>query len=70
MAKEGFEEVLKMSGGDFFTKFWLFYDAFIYGKTMEIIGNQTEALRGYKECIKANSYTDLAKRVKEKIISL
>lgn len=62
LSKKAFSNLLKKSKGDMITKLWLFYDSFIYAKTMELIDNKDEAIRGYKECIKANPYTDLAKR--------
>ena len=64
IAKEYYVKLLKSSNIDFETKFWFFYDSFIYGKTMEIIGNKKEAIRGYRECIKANPFTNLAKRAR------
>lgn len=67
---ESFDNLIKISKGDFDTKLWLFYDAFIYGKTMELLDDKMEALRGYKLCIKANSYTDLAKRASARIKTL
>ncbi len=67
MAKEGYKELLIMNKGDFFTRLWFFYDMFIYGKTNELLGNKTEAINGYKECIKANPHTNLAKRAKERL---
>lgn len=62
LAKPAFENVLKLAKGDFDTRLWLFYDAYIYGKTMAICGNKEEARRGYRVCIQANPYTDLSKR--------
>jgi len=62
LAKPAFETLLKLAKGDFETKLWLFYDAYIYGKTMELCGNKKEAIHGYRECIKANPHTDLAQK--------
>jgi hypothetical protein len=62
IAKPAFETLLKLARGDFETKLWLFYDAYMYGKTMELCGNKTEAIRGFRECIKANPHTDLAQK--------
>jgi tetratricopeptide (TPR) repeat protein len=62
IAKPAFETLLKLAKGDFETKLWLFYDAYLYGKTMELCGNKKEAIRGYRACIKANPHTDLAKK--------
>ena len=60
MVRSAFEKLLQLSKGDFETRLWLFYDAYIYGKAMELCGNIPEAVRGYRECINANPYTDLA----------
>ncbi len=68
--KSSFDYIIKKSKGDFFTKFWLFYDSYIYATAMEKLNNNSEALRGYKACIKANPHTDLAKRSKNLIEQL
>jgi len=67
LAKAYFEKLQKESKIDFERKLWFFYDSFIYGDLMEKAGNIKEALRGYKNCVKANPYTDLAKRALLKI---
>jgi serine/threonine protein kinase len=61
MVKESFAELWQRSKGDFETSLWFFYDAYVYGKTMEETGDKKEAVRGYQACIKANSHTGLAK---------
>lgn len=70
LTQNGFGKLLKISKGDVETRVWLFYDAYIYGKTMEILGNREEALRGYRTSIAANSYTELANRSKTRIKQL
>jgi serine/threonine protein kinase len=67
MAQHAFKELLQISKGDFEARFWLFYDGYIYGKTMEILGDKEEALRGFKVCITANPYTELAKKSRLKL---
>jgi serine/threonine protein kinase len=62
MARPAFERLLKLAKGDFETKLWLFYDAYIYGRTMQFCGNINEAVRGYRICLQANPYTDLARK--------
>lgn len=62
IARPAFDKLLQLSKGDFETRLWLFYDAYIYGKTMELCGNRSEAVRGYRECINANPHTDLARK--------
>ncbi len=66
-ADEILTKLLRDSRGDMFTKLWLFYDSFIYGKLMEKTGNTDKAIKGYKICIKSNPYTELAKRSKENV---
>ena len=60
LLKNGYEEIRKMNRGDFYTRFWYFYDMFIYGKTNELLGNMDEALNGYHECIRSGPHSNLA----------
>jgi hypothetical protein len=62
IAGPAFDKLLRLSKGDFETRMWLFHDAYIYGKTMEMCGNKDEAIRGYRSCIAANPHTALAKK--------
>ena len=66
-AKAAFTNILKKAKGDFDTRLWLFYDAYIYGETMMMCGNEEEAKHGYQKCIDANPFTGLAKQAKEKL---
>jgi serine/threonine protein kinase len=61
IARPAFEKLLQLAKGDFETKLWLFYDAYIYGKTMELCGINEEAIRGYRVCLDANPHTGLAR---------
>jgi tetratricopeptide (TPR) repeat protein len=61
-ARPAFVEVMDKAGGDFHSRFWLFYDAYIYALIMEHAGDHSEAARGYQACIDANPHTDLARR--------
>ena len=67
LAKKDYNKIINKSKGNFDARLWIFYDSFIYGKTMELLGYKAEAVRGYKDCIKANSFTDLAKRAKARL---
>jgi len=67
IAKNAFKKVLKLSKGDFFTRVWLFYDAFIYGQTMELLKKPGEAKRAYNNCVKANPFTHLAQVATKKL---
>jgi len=62
--KPAFEKLIKHSTVDLITKFWFFYDAYIYARTMEILGDKKEAIRGYMLCVEANPYTELSARSK------
>jgi hypothetical protein len=68
--KEVFNKLRMRSRYEFFTNLWLFYDAFVYGKTMEILGDNREAVRGYRECLVSNPHTDLAHKAKKLIQKL
>ncbi len=61
LAKETMDFLEKEKKTSFRTRLWLFYDSFLYGVIMERIGDKKEALRGYRESIKANPRTQLAK---------
>ncbi len=66
-ADETLAKLLQESSGDMNTRLWLFYDSFIYGKIMEITGNKTKAVRGYKISFRSNPFSDLGVRSKSKI---
>lgn len=70
LAKTTFNKLSKLSRGNMITKLWLFYDAYIYAKTMDLLKNQEETMRGYQACINANPHTDLAIRAKEALREL
>ena len=55
-----FEKLKKMAAGDFETRIWFWYDAFIYARTMELLGNPREARKGYRACLESNPHTALA----------
>jgi serine/threonine protein kinase/tetratricopeptide (TPR) repeat protein len=55
-----FEKLKKIAAGDFETRLWLWYDAFIYARTMELLGDRREARKGYQACLEANPHTALA----------
>jgi serine/threonine protein kinase/tetratricopeptide (TPR) repeat protein len=55
-----FEKLKKIAAGDFETRIWFWYDAFIYARTMELLGNHGEARKGYQACLDANPHTALA----------
>jgi len=61
------EKVTRISRGELAARLWLFYDAYIYGRIMELLGDRIEAKRGYQLCIEANPHTDLAKQAEEAI---
>ncbi len=65
-----FNSLVDLSKGNFQARLWLFYDAYIYGKMMELLNNRTEAVRGYKLSVQSNPYTELAKRAEKRISEL
>jgi tetratricopeptide (TPR) repeat protein len=66
-ALPAFDRLINRARGDFMTRLWLFYDAYVYGRTMEMAGDRAEAARGYRACIDANPYTDLAARSRQRL---
>jgi len=66
-AEEILAKLLRDSRGDMFTKLWLFYDSFIYGKIMEITGNKMKELKGYEISNNSNPFSDLGVRSKSMI---
>ena len=66
-AREAFTRLQARARGDFMTRLWLFYDAYVYGRTMEIANDRAEAARGYRACIEANPHTELADRSRQRL---
>jgi hypothetical protein len=55
-----FAKLKKMATGDFETRLWFWYDAFIYARTMELLGDPVRTREGYRACLEANHHTALA----------
>jgi hypothetical protein len=66
-ASEAFDRLRAQSRGDFMTRLWLFYDAYVFGRTMELAGDRAEAARGYRACIEANPHAELAARSRQSL---
>ncbi len=66
-AIQAFDRLEAKARGDFMTRIWLFYDAYVFGRTMELAKDRTEAGRGYRACIAANPYTELADRSRQQL---
>jgi tRNA A-37 threonylcarbamoyl transferase component Bud32/tetratricopeptide (TPR) repeat protein len=66
-AGEAFARLQRRARGDFMTRLWLFYDAYVYGCTMELANDRAEAARGYRACIAANPHSDLAARSRQRL---
>ena len=69
-ALPAFDRLVNMARGDFQTRLWLFYDAYVFARTMEMANDQAEAARGYRACIAANPYTELAARSRQRLALL
>jgi len=67
LARPAFAKLQQTARGDFETRLWLFYDAYIYGRIMELAGDKKEATRGFRACVAANPHTALAKKAREKL---
>ncbi|MFH2107620.1 MAG: protein kinase [Chrysiogenia bacterium] len=66
-APPAFDRLVNRARGDFMTRLWLFYDAYVFARTMEMADDRVEAARGYQACIDANPYTDLAARSRQRL---
>jgi len=66
-AREAFTRLRERARGDFMTRIWLFYDAYVYGLTQELAGDRRQAGAGYRACVEANPHTDLARRARERL---
>ncbi len=55
-----FAKLRKIAAGDFETRLWFWYDAFVYARTMELLGDRAAARAGYRLCLEANPHTALA----------
>jgi tetratricopeptide (TPR) repeat protein len=66
-ASEAFTHLQARARGDFMTRLWLFYDAYVFGRTMELAGDRAEAARGYRACIEANPHAELAARSRQSL---
>ena len=69
-AREAFARLRQKARGDFMTRLWLFYDAYVFARTMELAGDRDEAASGYRACIEANPYTGLADRSRQRLALL
>ncbi len=49
------------------TRFWLFYDAYVFARTMDLAGDSGGAARGYRACVEANPHTELAERSRQRL---
>jgi serine/threonine protein kinase/tetratricopeptide (TPR) repeat protein len=66
-AREAFTHLQARARGDFMTRLWLFYDAYVFGRTMDLVGDRAEAARGYRACIEANPHAELAARSRQSL---
>ena len=67
LADDGLSEMIRRSRGDVETRFWLFYDAYVYGRLMEKAGRKAEAMRGYRLCVDSAPYSQLASLARQKL---
>ncbi len=66
-ARATFLHLQEWARGDFMTRLWLFYDAYVYARTMELVGDRREAMTGYRASIAANPHTELAQRSRQRL---
>ncbi len=55
-----FARLRQQAKGDLETRLWLWYDAWVYARAMELLGDAPAARAGYRACIEANPHTTLA----------
>jgi tetratricopeptide (TPR) repeat protein len=60
-----FAKLRQVAAGDFETRLWLWYDAFVYARTMELLGNPAGARDGYAACVESNPHTALATEARQ-----
>jgi len=65
-----FARLRKVAAGDFETRLWLWYDAFLYARTMEILGDRSGAREGSRACLEANPHTALAAEARQALARL
>jgi len=70
MARAAFRDLEVRALGNLETRFWWFYDSWVYGRIMEELGHAAEARRGYAACIAANPHTFLAARSRRRLAGL
>ncbi|MBN1197264.1 MAG: serine/threonine protein kinase [Candidatus Aminicenantes bacterium] len=70
MARSAFANLQERIRGDLETRFWWFYDAWVFGRIMDELGQFKEALRGYRACITANPHTYLADAARRRMTEL
>jgi tetratricopeptide (TPR) repeat protein len=69
-ALPAFDRLTMRALGEFQTRLWLFYDAYVFARIMEMADDLVEAARGYRACIAANPYTELAERSRQRLALL
>jgi serine/threonine protein kinase/tetratricopeptide (TPR) repeat protein len=55
-----FAKLRQTARGDLETRLWLWYDAWVYARAMELLGDAAAARAGYRACIEANPHVALA----------
>lgn len=69
-AERGFNQLKLMARGQFWPRFWLFYDAYAYGRTMDLAGQPEKAGQGYQLCIELAPHSFLAERARQALAGL
>ncbi len=66
-AADGLKEMIRRSKGDFETRFWLFYDAYLYARIMDMSGRDKDAVRGYRLCVESAPHSHLAELSRQRL---
>ncbi len=66
-AERAFALMRRMAKGQFWARYWLFYDAYAYGRTMDLLGRPDKAAVGYRLCAELAPFSFLAKEARQRL---
>lgn len=69
-ADRAFSLIRRMAKSQFWARFWLFYDAYAYGRTMEKAGQHERARAGYQLCIELAPQSFLAHESRNHLLNI
>jgi tetratricopeptide (TPR) repeat protein len=69
-AERAFAMIRRMAKSQFWARFWLFYDAYAYGRTMEKAGQPQKAREGYRLCANLAPSSFLGNEARRHLVAL